>query len=414
MVYKLSAYKPVPVSKLLSVMQNMASLILDLAYSTLIFKNDVDQLKTEVLRLEIKIDKIITQLEIQIMLATRDVDDAKANISFLRIGQALNKISDAAADIATLSTSVGVGIQKLFQSVIENSDERIAKITILEKISKSFMEKTIAEIEDFFGIDIMAISKNNKIYFNFNEIKIEFGDEIFVRGPSAAIKTFEKVANGTLVDESKVLKQLNAPITPITEKMNLSEFSQVEREIVLSLIKLKHKSELSINLAFSSLLLNDKRLANEVIRLEKELDHLDRTLGLQALRLESKEIDDREKIFNLIRLSKAMEEISDASLWIIEPFIINTERHPLLSSIVQETEEKVSIYEVEDDSEAINKTVSEFETKVHGIWIVAVYRPEMGYIFDPSSNFKIKNGDTLLLRAYGKQMKRIEIFEETS
>ena len=341
---KLTSYKPVPVSKLLSKMQNMASLMLDLAYSTLLFKPDSQQLQSEVLRLETIIDKTISQLEIQIMLATRDIDDAMANISFLRIGQALNRISDAAADIATLS-STGSGIPKLIKSVIEHSDERIAKTVVAPDASKEIIQKSIAWLEDFFGLDIMAISRNENLHFNFKTIKLEPSDIVFLRGPSKGVETFVKVATGFLQSEIEINVQLNMPATQ-NDKLDFKEFTKLEIDIIKTLIKLKHKSELSINLAFTALLLNDNRLANEVIRLEKELDHLDRSLSLKALKLESSNIEQREKIFNLIRISKSMEEISDASLWLIEPFILNTERHPLLSSIVQEGEEKVSVYEV--------------------------------------------------------------------
>ena len=142
-------YSPVPVTELLANMQNMASLMLDLAYSSLIFKDDSGRLQKEVLRLESDIDKLITQLEVQIMLATRDVDDAMANISFLRIGQALNRISDAAADIATLSSSSSAGIPKMIETVIENSDERVARVNITEIMLESFFKKSISKIEDF-------------------------------------------------------------------------------------------------------------------------------------------------------------------------------------------------------------------------------------------------------------------------
>ena len=77
------------------------------------------------------------------------------------------------------------------------------------------------------------------------------------------------------------------------------------------------------------------------MRLEKELDHLDQDLGMQALSLHANTIDEKEKILNLIKFSKALEEISDASLYLIQPFILDMERHPLLIDIVQEGDEKV-------------------------------------------------------------------------
>lgn len=393
-------------------MQNLASLILDLAYSSVIFPNEASRLQTEVLRIESSIDKMVMQLEIQAMLATRDLDDAKANISLLRIGQALNRISDAAADISTLSASTSAGIPEIFKSVIEHSDERISRISITESCLKDILQQNINDIEDLFGFDIMAISREDYIHFKINKMKLKPADVIYIRGPQNSIQVFSNTAKGFVKSQNDIRKELES--TTSTPKEILQEFTELEKKILTTLIKQKHKSELSINLAFTALLLNDQKLANEVMRLEKEMDHLDRSLGLQALKLESVNIDQQEKVLNLIGLSKALEEIADASLWLIEPFILDTERHPLLKEVVQDSKEKVSVHEVEENSEAIGRTVEEFESRVQGMWIMAIYRPEKGYLFDPKLKYIINKGETLLIRAYGRQKKRLQLFEESS
>jgi len=120
--------------------------------------------------------------------------------------------------------------------------------------------------------------------------------------------------------------------------------------------------------------------ADEVIRLETELDHLDRNLGNIALNIHVKTLEDQETALNIIRLSKALEEISDAAALIISPLKLETGIPHILRDVVQKTEEKISIHEVAEDSEAIGSTVIEFENQVHGMWIVAIYREERGYI----------------------------------
>lgn len=402
-------YRPIPVVHLLKEMQNLTSLILDLAYSAVMFHMEGPTLQKEVYRLENKLDELVYHLEIQTMLATRDLDDAEANISFMRIGQALNRVSDAAADIATLS---GAGLPDIVTHIVEKGDERIRRLEIEQNPWEGLLKAEISDIEEFFGIDVMAINRGHDwIFAPYRKTKhLRREDLIFVRGPQLALDVLKRTVTGE-IRENDVLKEELQKLT--TEVPKISYDSMLERRVVQTLAKLKNKSELSISLAFSALLMNDQRLSREVERLETDLDHLDRTLGLLALKLESETLDQQVKIWNLIRLSKALEEIADASQWLIDPFRLNIERHPLLREFVQETEEKTTVHEIEEDSEAIDTTIAEFEARVHGMWVVAVYKPDVGYYFDPPANYRISKGETLIIKAYGRQKHRIRLFEDS-
>lgn len=407
-------YKPIPVVKLLRNLENIASLMLDLAYTSIIFQGESDKIAKEVFKLESRVNNLVTQLEVQTMLATRDVDDAEANISFLRIGQALNQIAGAASAIAGISTKSVTGIPELFKYIIENSDERIIRAKLTESSWKNLFQFKIHKIEELFGFDIMAISRGSKIIFEFKKVKFKVDDRIYVRGPIKALEVFKKSVKGYLKDEETIIDELDKVFKQSDNQLPPISFNAEEKQIVQLLIQLKHKSELSINLAFSAILLNEQKLANEVMRLEKELDHLDRNLGLMAMKLEPTSDEERKKILNLIRFSRALEEISDASLYIIQPFILNMERHPLLSEVVQGGDEKVSVYEIDDESEAVDCTIGEFEDRVHGIFVVCVYRNnDLGYLFDPPEKLVIKSGDTLIIKAYGRPKKRLKIFEDS-
>lgn len=407
-------YKPEPVSKLLRKLQNICSLMIDLSYTSIIFQGESKKLSKEVFRLESRVNELVTDLEIQTMLATRDVDDAEANISFLRIGQALNQIAHAAADIANISKYSVTGIPELFKFIIENSDELIVRNKILDSSWKDLFKMKIKEIEELFGFDIMAISRGQKVIFKFKKIHLQIDDRLYVRGPVKALQVFTDAVKGRLTDKESIFQELDYVSEYLEPVLDLSQFSEAEKEMVRTLILLKNKSELSINLAFSAILLNEQKLANEVMRLEKELDHLDKNLGLQALRIQTQNDEEREKVLNLIKFSKALEEISDASLYIIQPFILDMERHPLLSNIVQDGDEKVNVYEIDNDSEAVDCTIEEFEARVHGIFVVCVYRTgEKGYLFDPPENYVIKSGDTLIIKSYGRPKRRLKLFEDS-
>ena len=260
----------------------------------------------------------------------------------------------------------------------------------------------------------MAISRGQKVIFKFKKVRLQVDDRLYVRGPTKALDVFSKSVKGKLTDKETIILKLNDLNDQKDIEISRIQFNQQEKLIVQALTKLKNKSELSLNLALSAILLNEQKLANEVMRLEKEFDYLDKNLGIQVLNLQATTDEEREKILNLIRFSKALEEISDASLHIIQPFIMNMERHPLLTDIVQEGDEKINVYEIDHESEAVNCTIEEFEARVHGIFVVCIYQSnQQGYLFDPPENYLIKSGDTLIIKSYGRPKKRLKLFEDS-
>ena len=118
-----------------------------------------------------------------------------------------------------------------------------------------------------------------------------------------------------------------------------------------------------------------------------------------------------ERILANVESGDERFEISDAAALIISPLRSDTGVPAIIRHVVQKTEEKISLYEVADDSEAIGESIFEFENQVHGMWIVAIYREDKGYIIDPPESFKIRAKDTLIFKAYGKTKRRLRLYE---
>jgi len=83
-------------------------------------------------------------------------------------------------------------------------------------------------------------------------------------------------------------------------------------EIATRFVELKNTSELMIDLAYSSLMLNSKELAEEVQRLEEYMDNLHTNFELLALTSDFKK-EEASGFLGLIRLGVATEKIADAA-----------------------------------------------------------------------------------------------------
>ena len=91
-------YTPVSVRETLILMKDISELMIDLAYSSALFNNK--DLAEEVIELEDKMDTLVYVLNMNLMLAARDKNDAESLAGVAKVGSLTNNISDAAADIA--------------------------------------------------------------------------------------------------------------------------------------------------------------------------------------------------------------------------------------------------------------------------------------------------------------------------
>jgi uncharacterized protein with PhoU and TrkA domain len=193
----------------------------------------------------------------------------------------------------------------------------------------------------------------------------------------------------------------------------LTEQKQFE-EIVARFVELKDTSELMMDLAYSSLLLNNRDLAEEVQRLEEYMDKLHTDFELLALTSDFKK-EEAAGFLGLIRLGVATEKIADAAAEMAEVVLRGIEPHPVLKLTIKEAEETVTQACVTDNSSIIGKTLK--EARVHeetGMWVLAIRRGEK--TLRPKTDTKIQLGDIIIASGYTEgvdDLKKLASPEQT-
>ena len=372
-------YKPIPVRELLLEMKNLSELMIDLSYSAALY-NDKD-LAEDVLALESRVDTLSYLLNMELMVASRDPKDAEAMVGISIVASATNKISDAAADIAAIVTR-NIGIHPIVGEIFEKVEERLIKVTV--KANSALVKKKIDELDlaARMGVDIIAIRRNNDWILDPKGAERVFqGDILITRGTSLGIEEFKDLAEGELA------------------KLDVAERAKFE-EIVSRFVELKDTSELMLDLAYSSLMLNSKELAEEVERLEDRMDQMHTDFELLALTSDFKK-EEASGFLGLIRLGVATEKIADAAADIAEVVLRGIEPHPILKLTIKEAEETVAQACVTADSPLVNKTLK--EARVHeetGMWVLVIKRGEK--CLRPRADSKIEVGDVLVASGYAE------------
>lgn len=177
-------------------------------------------------------------------------------------------------------------------------------------------------------------------------------------------------------------------------------------EIVERLVELKDTSELMIDLAYSSLLLNNRELAEEVQRLEERVDKLHTDFELLVLKSEFKK-EEAKGFLGLIRLGVATEKIADAAAQISEVVLRGIEPHPVLQLSIREAEETVAYVPVTKNSPLVGKTLAEARIPEEtGMWILAIRRGNK-YI-RPKPDSRIEVGDVLIASGYADGVESLK------
>lgn len=172
------------------------------------------------------------------------------------------------------------------------------------------------------------------------------------------------------------------------------------KKIVDKLVELKDTSELMMDLAYSSLLLNSHRLAEEVQELEEHVDELHTEFELLVLSSGFKRKESKD-FLGLIRLGVVTEKIADAAAEIAGVVLRGLEPHPVLKLVIEEAEETVTRVQVKRKSSLINKTLRDAQIPEEtGMWVLSIRRGKKW--IRPKPDIVIKTGDILIASGYAE------------
>jgi uncharacterized protein with PhoU and TrkA domain len=168
--------------------------------------------------------------------------------------------------------------------------------------------------------------------------------------------------------------------------------------ITNDLVTLKNTSEMMMDLAYSSVLLNSRYLAEEVMLLEEQIDKLHLEYQYEVLSRTSTTSDPQD-LLGLIRLGSVSERIADAASEIAEVVLRGIEPHPVLQMVIQDAEETVERATVSEDSALLGKTLRQAKiAEETGMWVLVIRRGDNW--IRPSPNTILRAGDIIISSGY--------------
>jgi len=188
-------YEPTPVKELLTEMKDISELIIDLAYSSVLFNND--EIAEEVKYLEVRMDKLNYDIRMMAMMAARTKEDAEQLAGILQVAEAAESISNAAGDIVSLLSKEKTG--PILPKILKQADEQLFRIKV-SKESKACNQKIgDLKVETETGMRLIAIRRDECwIYNPQSGTSIQANDWLITRGTDEGYKELRKFLHGEM------------------------------------------------------------------------------------------------------------------------------------------------------------------------------------------------------------------------
>lgn len=177
-------------------MKNMSELMVDLAYSAVLF-NSKDAAE-EVLKLENRVNSLNYEIKTQSLLAARSKEDAERLTALLEIAEAAESIANAAEDLADIVIK-GIKPHPVFKRVMEESDEMITGVKV--KSSSELCNKSLGELllDNRTGMRVIAIRRYDSWIYGPNKHTVILEDDVLLaKGTETGSEILIQIADGEL------------------------------------------------------------------------------------------------------------------------------------------------------------------------------------------------------------------------
>ncbi|UZE92108.1 MAG: potassium channel protein [Methanosarcinales archaeon] len=382
-------YEPQGMKNLLKHMKDISELMVDLAYSAVLY--DSKDIAEEVLRLEEEMDVMSYHARITAMLGARRIEEAEELSGVLQIASAAGKISNAAGDIANIVLRE-LGLPPELKIAIPSAEETVTRVRISEK--SSLTGKTLGEfkLETKTGMVVIALRRNAEWVYDPNKkTAMEAGDVLFAKGPDEGVAMLCKLATGDKCE-----------FKPPKKRRLLNDLTKA----VDAIIEMKNLSELAVGLAYSALLFYNEEIAHEVEILEAQIDEMKYELEHWVLAA-SKHVDDVNSLRGLLHLATSSEVISDAADEIADVVLRDIKLHPVFMLAIKESGEIIAKIEVKDASKVDGNTLKALRLETEtGMFVLAIRRADT-WVYRPGGKTITKAGDLIIARGPRSGEKRL-------
>lgn len=185
----------------------------------------------------------------------------------------------------------------------------------------------------------------------------------------------------------------------------IQEIDDPMTEVMEIFMEMKDTSELMVDLAYSSLLYNNKEIAAEVEHLNGQIDEMSSSLQRIAVSKVSQKSEDATIM--VMKLCTYVNSIAEAAMSIVDVVLRDIEPHPILKMSIKESDVGIYKLEVKGKSILAGKELGDLRIATEtGMWVFAIKR-NVRWIYGPEEETKLQKGDIIFVRGPEDGMKKL-------
>ena len=177
-------------------MKDMSELMVDLAYSAVLFNNK--DAAEEVLTLENRLNSMNYEIKKQSLVAARSLEDAEKLTTLLEIAEAAESMGNAAKDLADL-TLKGFEPHPVFRAVMEESERNIIRLKVKEESDLANESLGDLLLLNRTGMRIISIRRGESWIYGPDKNTVILADDFLIaKGTETGTKILEKLVSGEI------------------------------------------------------------------------------------------------------------------------------------------------------------------------------------------------------------------------
>jgi uncharacterized protein with PhoU and TrkA domain len=331
--------RPRNLKAMLSEAKDTSELMVDLSYAALFFADA--RVAEEVEELEQRLTDTVHEMREVCVLAGRSKRDAEQIASVLHVVSAIERMGNAAVDIAHIVTH-RLGIPPALVADLADAEEISHRVRVRADSALAGRALEAVDLPMETSMRIVAIRRGREWIIDPGGDELLLSDDVLIlRGAREGIAEVRELAGApewrpASIEEDPAISDLDRAVDVLVAMKNLSEGA--------------------VSLAYSALLLKDQGLASQVTMLEDRLDEMREQLELWVLRAGAETVDP-SGLRGLLHLGAAAEDIGDAAqqlVWLVEQ---DEEMHPVLALALGESDEVFVQYPIAEGAALDGATI---------------------------------------------------------
>ncbi len=384
-------YQPVSFKDVLIEMKDISELMVDLSYSAILFESR--EIAQEVINLEESMNKLVYQARIQSILGARRVEEAEAMSGLLQVSEAAEKIANSASEIATIILK-NIRFPAKLRQALPEAEEVTVRVVVAE--NSGIDGRTLGEqkLQSTVGMMVIALRRGvSWIYNPDRDTRILDGDILIAKGIESGVVPLHDLCGA----------EIPAP----EEQPEGGVVTDLDRAVKL-IVKMKDISEFAVGLAYTSLLFNNKEVADEVVSLGAKMDDMRYQLDLWILEA-SRRISNVEYLRGLLYMSSFADNITNAAGLIVDVILRDIEIPPVFRKIVRESDEIITKIQVHEKSSLAGKSLKEASLGTVTGMVVLAIKHKSKWRYRPKKDERLQAGDIII--AKGRRDGECRLYE---